>query len=356
MFWIPNSTEPAAWTRTATHSVTTRAGLVLETHNLRADAGREQAVDGLKHLVTALPRQTVPQAALAHWIITHDGVLAKACAEITALAGRPIDFVKIGASAATSMRRATASIASMPIAATSLYSAMPIAGRPMTGSNTCSRRSRRARRGGRANQLCTQRARDRADIDRFHVFPEPTARRRDVFSRFSYEPLDGVYRTHCQVLGLRMQAAGVAVEFAPAAHTEHRVPDTHRESLKFAWMRDEDSVGLTPYFVNAYLPRQWQWRGGPFFVMPMRLGYSLRVLNCQQLPQLGAVRYLEAVGVTIAASAVDTLSHSRAASDSVDVRRPGAISTRCPVTANETTPRIAAGPRHFDILIPSTMS
>ena len=36
-------------------------------------------------------------------------------------------------------------------------------------------------------------------------------------------------------------------------------------------------------------------------------GYSLRALNRQQLPRLGAARYLAAVGVTIAASAIDTL-------------------------------------------------
>ena len=40
----------------------------------------------------------MPPAALAQWIITHDGLPADACAEIAALAGRPIDFVEIGAS------------------------------------------------------------------------------------------------------------------------------------------------------------------------------------------------------------------------------------------------------------------
>lgn len=145
-----------------------------------------------------------------------------------------------------------------------------------------------------------------------NFYANNVAFRRDVFAQFRYEPLDGVYRAHCQVMGLRMQAAGVAVEFAPGAHTEHRLPDTQRESLKLRWMRGEDSVGLTPYLVNAYLPRGWQWLGrsgpvGPFCVMAMRLGYSLRALNRQQLPRLGAVRYLAAVGVTIAASAVDTL-------------------------------------------------
>ncbi|MGU3775877.1 hypothetical protein ACUBUD_01330 [Burkholderia metallica] len=37
-------------------------------------------------------------ASLAQWIIAHDGLPAYTCAEIAALAARPVDFVEIGAS------------------------------------------------------------------------------------------------------------------------------------------------------------------------------------------------------------------------------------------------------------------
>ena len=327
---MPDITETSPRTRTAAHAVAAKAALVLETNNLRGGAGLAQAVDSLKRLVSALSKQTVPPAALAQWIITHDGLPADACAEIVALAGCPIDFVEIGASTGyydaknDGFDRVDADRCDIvvfgdadcrpaddwlehllaPFAREAGDAPVAVAGRTSYAPNVL----------GIAL----------TSID-FMYFPSPlragatrnfyannVAFRRDVFAQFRYEPLDGVYRAHCQVMGLRMQAAGVAVEFAPAAHTEHRLPDTHRESLKLRWMRGEDSVGLTPYLVNAYLPRGWQWLGrsgplGPFCVMAMRLGYSLRALDRQQLPRLGALRYLAAVGVTIAASAVDML-------------------------------------------------
>ncbi|WP_256979560.1 glycosyltransferase family 2 protein [Burkholderia sp. AU16741] len=98
IFRMPNFTDTAARTRTAARSVATRAAFVLETNNLRGGAGLAQAVDSLKRVVAALAKQTVTPAEFAQWIITHDGLPADACADIAALAGRPIDFVEIGAS------------------------------------------------------------------------------------------------------------------------------------------------------------------------------------------------------------------------------------------------------------------
>lgn len=90
---MPDFTEATRRSRAAAHAVAAHTALVLETNNLRGGAGLAQAVDSLKRLVSALSKQTVPPAALAQWVITHDGLPADACAEIAALAGRPIDFV-----------------------------------------------------------------------------------------------------------------------------------------------------------------------------------------------------------------------------------------------------------------------
>lgn len=314
----------------AADSVAARTALILETNNLRGGRGIAQAVDSLTRLVTDLARQTVPPVSLAQWIITHDGLPAEARAQLTAVAGRHIDFVEIdehvgyyeaknagfdsvdaarcdyvvfGDADCRPARDWLAQLLS-PFARPAPQAPVAVAGRTSYAPNVL----------GVAL----------TSID-FMYFPSPlrdgatrnfyannVAFRRDVFERYRYEPLDGVYRAHCQVMGLRMQAAGVPIEFARAAHTEHRLPDTRRETLKLRWMRGEDSVGLTPYLVNAYLPPRWQWLGrsgpiGPFCVMAMRLGFSLRALNRQQLPPLATVRYFAAVAMTIGISALDTL-------------------------------------------------
>jgi len=134
--------------------------------------------------------------------------------------------------------------------------------------------------------------------------------RREVFAEHAYQALDGVYRAHCQVLGLRLQAAGIALHYAAAAHTVHRLPDSRREALKLRWMRGQDTVGLTPYLVRAYLPDRLQWfaRSGPIAplcILTTRLGYSLRALNHQDLPPLSGLRRLGALGLIAVFSALD---------------------------------------------------
>lgn len=145
-----------------------------------------------------------------------------------------------------------------------------------------------------------------------NFYANNVAFRREVFEQYRYEPLAGVYRAHCQVMGLRLQHNGVAVEYAADAYTEHRLPDTRQEALKLRWIRGEDSVGLTPYLARAYVPASLQWlfrRGpvGPLCVMLMRLGYSLRALGRQGMPKLGVLGYVAAAACTVAISGVDTL-------------------------------------------------
>ena len=319
--------------------IAARTALVLETNNLRGGDDAARAVASLKRLVAELSEQTLRPAQFAQWIITHDGLSAQSRAEIAALSGRPVDFVQIGPDTGyydaknigfdcvdvfrcdyvvfgdTDCRPARDWLAQllMPFARAAARGAAGGAGAaaPLVVA-------------GRTSYAPNVFGTALTSID-FMYFPSPlhkratrnfyannVAFRRETFERFRYQPLEGVYRAHCQVMGLRLQAAGVALEYAPDAHTEHRLPDTWLELLKLRWMRGEDSVGLTPHLVAAYLPARWQWlaRSGPlapFCVMLMRAGFSLRALNRQGLPVLGPLRYLSAGGATLAVSGIDTL-------------------------------------------------
>jgi hypothetical protein len=135
---------------------------------------------------------------------------------------------------------------------------------------------------------------------------------REVFAQHRYQPLDGVYRAHCQVLGLRLQAAGVALHYAPQAHTEHKLPDTRFELLKLRWMRGQDTLGLTPHLVRTYLPRSMYWLGhsgpvGPLCVLAARMWYSLRAVNHQDAKPVRGLRWASTVVLIGIFSGLDML-------------------------------------------------
>ena len=77
--------------------IAARTALILETNNLRGGGDLGEALASLKRLIAVLNAQALPPQALAQWIVTHDGFDAPARAEITALAGCPVDFVTIAA-------------------------------------------------------------------------------------------------------------------------------------------------------------------------------------------------------------------------------------------------------------------
>ncbi|MGE8414416.1 MAG: glycosyltransferase [Pseudomonas sp.] len=301
--------------------------LVLETNNLRGGKDAAQALDSLKHLVARLARQSVSPQALAQWVITHDGLDQQAREALCTLAGRTLDFVLIDSRAGyydaknagfdgvdqARCRYVVFADADCIPASHWLEQLLVPFTRPDAPLAVAGRTSYAPSVVGSA--LTT--------ID-FMYFPSPlgagatrnfyannVAFRCDTFEQYRYEPLDGVYRAHCQVMGLRLQAAGVTVHYVPAAHTEHRLPDSHGEVLKLRWLRGGDSVDLTPYLVRAYMPGWLQWLGrsgpiGPLCVMFGRLGYSLRALNHQDLPRLHGLRRLGAMLAILGISSLDT--------------------------------------------------
>jgi hypothetical protein len=311
-------------------SIAARTALVLETNNLRGGADLDQALASLKRLIAALHTQTLRPQSLAQWIITHDGFTEAACADIAQLAGFPIDFVTIDADHSyyeaknlgfdrVDARRcdyvAFCDADCVPAAQWLEQLLLPFSGPAGAAPQAVA---------GRTSYSASVMGVALTSID-FMYFPTPlragatanfyannVAFRREVFDQYRYQELDGVYRAHCQVMGMRLQAAGIAIHYAVDAHTEHRLPDTRRELLKLRWMRGEDSVSLTPYLVRAHLPAHLQWLGnsgpiGPWCVMAMRLGYSLRAVNRQDLPPLRGLRRLGAVAMTVGLSSIDTL-------------------------------------------------
>ncbi|MBU6959591.1 glycosyltransferase family 2 protein [Pseudomonas sp. CVAP len=307
--------------------IVANTALVLETNNLRGGKDAVEGLSSLKRLITRLARQSVSPQSFAQWVITHDGLDLQARQALCVLAGRALDFVEIdaltgyydaknvgfdGVDQARCQYVVFADADCIPCAhwLEQLLAPFAQSDAPLAVA-------------GRTSYAPSVTGTALTAID-FMYFPSPlrqgatrnfyannVAFRCDTFEQYRYEPLDGVYRAHCQVMGLRLQAAGVAVVYASGAHTEHRLPDSHGEVVKLRWLRGGDSVDLTPYLVRAYMPGWLQWLGrsgpiGPLCVMVGRLGYSLRALNHQDLPPLRGVRRLAAAAIVIAISLLDT--------------------------------------------------
>lgn len=306
--------------------IAARTALVLETNNLRGGLDARLTEASLLRVVARLGRQSVPLAALGQVVITHDGLSDASRADAIRLAGRAIDFVRIAADtgyygaknagfAATDAARCDhvvfADADCWPSSDWLAKLLQPLAG-PDAPTVVAGRTSYADTIAGTA--LTT--------LD-FMYFPSPLQAgatrnfyannvvfRRDVFALHGYQPLGGVYRAHCQVLGLRLQQAGIALHFANDAHTVHRFPDTRFEGVKLRFLRGQDTHGLTPHLVRSYLPPHLQWLGrsgpiGPLCVLASRLWFSVRALNHQSMPKLRGLRWLAGVAAIVGFSAID---------------------------------------------------
>jgi hypothetical protein len=219
--------------------VAARCALVLETNNLRGGADAEaKAGTSLQRLVALLAKQKLPLAALAQVVVTHDGLSPATCEAVSRLAGRPVDFVRIDTATgyydaknvgfeATDARRCThvvfADADCLPDDDWLLQMLLPFA-QDDAPAVVAGRTSYAANVVGTALTTIDFMYFPNADHAgaTSNFYANNVAFRREVFAQHSYQALDGVYRAHCQVLGMRLKAAGVPIRYA--AQGPHRAP------------------------------------------------------------------------------------------------------------------------------------
>lgn len=307
-------------------TVARQTSLVIETNNLHGgQGGVDTVVRSLERLLALLARQTLPLDALAEIIVTHDGIDATTCARLAALQTGHLHFAQLPADTGyysaknagfAAMSPASRYIAfadsdCMPAEDWLAQLLAPLAAAPDLPAVA-----------GRTSYLFSVAGAALTTID-FKYYDNPRYRQatrnfyannvvfqHELFARFAYQPLDGTYRGHCQVFGLKLEQSGVEIRYAPAAHTVHRLPDSLGELLRLRWMRGQDACSLTPFLVRRHLPDWMQWFGrsgpvAPLVVLGFRLGFSLGALNHQDLPPLRGLRRLASYGLILAVSAVD---------------------------------------------------
>ena len=157
----------------------------------------------------------------------------------------------------------------------------------------------------------------------FMYFPSPLAEgctrnfyannvafRRSVLETMRFRGEGAFYRGDCQVLGLRLQAAGIPVRFVPEARTVHRFPDSMAEFVRLRLLRGGDAVALSPHLARAYLPPVFSPLAGvraltSAAALAGRWGFSLRALGHQGMRATKPVETLACVALLSAVSAMD---------------------------------------------------
>ncbi|MDI3286649.1 glycosyltransferase [Polyangium sp. 15x6] len=305
--------------------------LVLETNNLRGTTEKERIVQSLERLLRHLGAQTFPLRELDEIVITHDGLSSREQARLGEATGREVRFLEIGPEVGyydAKNRGFDATTADVVVFGDAdcwpdpawlerlLAPFAADAGTEVVAGRTTYR-----------DDLFGIAA---TAID-FMYFPSPlgegttrnfyannVAFRRDVFAARRYQPAEGIYRGHCQALGLRLAGDGVRIRFEPAAHTTHRFPDSAAELLRLRFLRGADTVEITPYLGRAFLPAEWQWLSrlgplSPLGVLSVRLGFSARAMGEQGLSEIDGARKaacLLLVGGISAADAVGSILRS----------------------------------------------
>lgn len=332
---------------------TPTTALVLETNNLRGGDGKDRVIRSLARLLMHLrAQQTRSPSTLDEVVITHDGLDAAARQMLAEALGRPVQFVEIApdtgyyeaknrgfdATSADVVAFADADCHPDPVWLERLLA--PFANpavRVVSGRTTYrddvlgaaasaidflyftsplerkfeSRNDRRhAGTVNRVNGSPTLRGGAFAQGLTRNFYANNVAFRREVFARFRYQPAEGIYRGHCQRLGLALAAAEIPVHFVPEARTIHRFPDHPRELVRLRLLRGADTTEMAPSFANALLPRPLRWIGrtgplAPLAVLGVRFGFSQRAIGRQDLGELRGLRRAAARGAIAAISALD---------------------------------------------------
>jgi hypothetical protein len=265
--------------------------LVLETNNLQSGETEHVALGSLLRVLDTLRTQTHDVAALHEVVITHHGWLEGRREAIERRLGRAATLVAIdegvdyygaknaGFDATTADVVVFADSDCVPEAQ---WLQALVA--PMLEANG----ARVDVVAGRTSYRDDALGRGLSAID-FMYFPSDHGRacrrnfyannvafRREVFAAHRYALAPEIYRGPCQRLGMDLHAEGVAVHFAPQAHTVHRLPDSLRELVELRWLRGGDTTELAPAIAQAAgVPPAWIRRLGPALPLAV-LGGRLR--------------------------------------------------------------------------------
>jgi hypothetical protein len=297
--------------------------LVLETNNLQGgDADARAIAASLGRLLLRLRKQTRPIETLDELVITHDGIGASDQMRLRELAGAPIQFVRLArgtgyyeaknqgfdATGADIVVFGDADCWPDPDWLERLIA-------PFDDRDVRVVAGRTTYRDGVLGQAATA-------ID-FMYFPSPLAKgatrnfyannvafRREVFARHRYTPLEGTYRGHCQLLGMRLFTEGTAIHFEPRARTIHRFPDSAITLLRLRQLRGGDTVSVTPHLARAHAPKLARWaerhaKIAPLAVLGARLGFSLRSIGRQDMAPLDRLRSIACAGAIVGITLAD---------------------------------------------------
>jgi hypothetical protein len=301
---------------------TMTTALVLETNNLGDGGGDTGRVEqSLARLLAHLRAQTRPLASLDDVIVVHAGLAPAAQDRLREAAGTALRFVAIDAAddyyAAKDAGLAATRAEVVVFADADCW---PDAGwleallEPFSEDGVQAVAGRTTYRDGVFGAAATA-------VD-FMYFASPlgpgctrnfyannVAFRRGVLDGGGYGA-HGFYRGSCQVLGLALQARGVAVRFAARAHTVHRLPDSLADLARLRLLRGADSVELAPHLARAYLPRGARWLAGlgplsGLGVLAVRCACSLLALRRQRHAGAHGPRWFAGAAVVVAIHAAD---------------------------------------------------
>ena len=301
------------------------AALILETNNLRGTTEKERIVQSLERLLRHLGAQTFPLRDLHEIVVTHDGLSPAEQARLGEATGCTLRFLEIGPEVGyydAKNRGFDATTADIVVFGDADCWPDPAWLERLLAPFVADARTEVV--AGRTTYRDDLLGIAATSID-FMYFPSPlgegttrnfyannVAFRRDVFGARRYAPAEGIYRGHCQALGMRLAADGVRIRFEPAAHTTHRFPDSVTELLRLRFLRGADTVELTPHLGRAFLPDEWQWLSrlgplSPLGVLSVRLGFSARAVGEQGLSDIDGARKAACLLLVGGLSAADAM-------------------------------------------------
>ncbi len=310
------------------NQIVRKTAIVIETNNLRGGDNIELVTHSLNRLIEHLKSQTISLHQLTQVVITHDGLPMETCQSIEQLAGYNIDFVSIENTVGYYEAKNTGFDATdkeecdyvvfadsdcipdndwleqILLPFTKQADTRVVAGRTSYPDNLV---------GTALTTIDFMYFRNNLGANTTsNFYANNVVFKREVFAHYRYQKISGMYRGHCQVMGMHLKSDGVPIVYTALAHTQHRLPDTRRQALKLRWMRGQDSVELTPHIIRTHIHRRWRWLArsgpiGPLCVMLGRLGFSLKSINRQDMPVINGVRRMMAYGLIIGFSLVDTL-------------------------------------------------